>query len=227
MKIITTGLSRLVIIHKDNAIKIPWLNILAIVKSYRRNKREGKLGEKINRFGGNKVLVIYNYILYVLNSNRREYLYYTKNKDKEYLLPIKKTFLFGHILIQPKGNVLREQNQNWKKIVKKIKRACIDHIDLLKPDNFCVSNGRIKLLDYANKETQKIIEDMEAGVSPENAKKTLSILDRKQPIKTAAALSKTGDIILIAGKGHETYQEINGIRHDFNDFIIAQEILNN
>ena len=56
---------------------------------------------------------------------------------------------------------------------------------------------------------------MEVGVSPENEQKTLQFLDRRQAIKTACKLSKTGDIILIAGKGHENYQEINGVRVSF------------
>jgi len=73
---------------------------------------------------------------------------------------------------------------------------------------------------------QNIIDEMEAGVSPENYRKTLSILDRKQAIKTASKLAKKGDIILIAGKGHEDYQIIKGIKYDFDDFKIAQEILN-
>lgn len=64
---------------------------------------------------------------------------------------------------------------------------------------------------------QLIIDQMEEGVSAENYKKTLSILDRRQAIKTACKLAKSGDIILIAGKGHETYQEVNGVRHHFDD----------
>ena len=64
---------------------------------------------------------------------------------------------------------------------------------------------------------QIIIDEMEAGVSPENYKKTLSILDRKQAIKTAYKLADSGDIILIAGKGHENYQEVNGERRHFDD----------
>lgn len=64
---------------------------------------------------------------------------------------------------------------------------------------------------------QTILDEMEAGVSPENYKKTLTILDRRQAIKTACKISKTGDIILIAGKGHENYQEINGVRSHFDD----------
>ncbi len=73
---------------------------------------------------------------------------------------------------------------------------------------------------------QTILEEMEVGVEPQNFKKTLSILDRKQAIKTACQLAQPNDIILIAGKGHETYQEINGVRHDFDDLKIVKEILN-
>lgn len=72
---------------------------------------------------------------------------------------------------------------------------------------------------------QTIIEEMEAGVEGQNFKKTISILDRKQAIKTACQMANPGDIILIAGKGHETYQEINGVRHNFDDMQIVQELL--
>ncbi|WP_281989409.1 UDP-N-acetylmuramoyl-L-alanyl-D-glutamate--2,6-diaminopimelate ligase [Aquimarina aggregata] len=71
----------------------------------------------------------------------------------------------------------------------------------------------------------QIIEDIEKGIEPQDYKKTLSITDRKQAIKTACQLAERDDIILIAGKGHETYQEINGNRIDFNDFeIVKQEL---
>lgn len=73
---------------------------------------------------------------------------------------------------------------------------------------------------------QAIIKDMEAGVSPTNQRKAISILDRKEAIKTACHLAKPGDIILIAGKGHEKYQEINGVRHHFDDKEIINEQLN-
>lgn len=72
---------------------------------------------------------------------------------------------------------------------------------------------------------QTIIEEMEVGVEGQNFKKTVSILDRKQAIKTACQMANPGDIILIAGKGHETYQEINGVRYDFDDMQIVQELL--
>lgn len=70
-----------------------------------------------------------------------------------------------------------------------------------------------------------IIAEMEAGVEPQNYKKTLSIEDRKQAIKTACQLANANDIILIAGKGHETYQEVNGIKHHFDDMETVIELL--
>jgi len=70
-----------------------------------------------------------------------------------------------------------------------------------------------------------IIAEMEAGVEPQNYKKTISISDRKQAIKTACQLANPNDIILIAGKGHETYQEIKGVRHDFDDMKMVKELL--
>ena len=72
---------------------------------------------------------------------------------------------------------------------------------------------------------ETIIEDIEKGVEPQNFKKTVSIVDRKQAIKTACQLAQPNDIILIAGKGHETYQEINNERFDFDDYKIVQEFL--
>lgn len=65
---------------------------------------------------------------------------------------------------------------------------------------------------------ETIIREIEAGVSPENVKKTISITDRRQAIKTACKLAEKGDIILIAGKGHETYQIIGTEKTDFDDF---------
>jgi UDP-N-acetylmuramoyl-L-alanyl-D-glutamate--2,6-diaminopimelate ligase len=72
---------------------------------------------------------------------------------------------------------------------------------------------------------ETIIAEMEEGVAPQNYKKTIAIVDRKQAIKTACQLAQPNDIILIAGKGHETYQEIQGVRHDFDDMKIVKEIL--
>jgi len=76
-----------------------------------------------------------------------------------------------------------------------------------------------------SEDPESIIKEVEEGVQPENYKKTLSIVDRKQAIKTACSLAKQGDIILVAGKGHETYQIIGNERFDFDDFEITSDIL--
>lgn len=69
-----------------------------------------------------------------------------------------------------------------------------------------------------------ILHDMEAGLDVEGRKKTLSIVDRREAIKTAIALAQPGDVILIAGKGHETYQEIHGVKHHFDDREVVMEL---
>ena len=89
-----------------------------------------------------------------------------------------------------------------------------------------LSNQAIFTSDNPRSENpEAIIEDMEAGVEPQNVKKILSIVDRKQAIKTASKLAESGDIVLIAGKGHETYQEIKGVRTDFDDYEIITATL--
>jgi UDP-N-acetylmuramoyl-L-alanyl-D-glutamate--2,6-diaminopimelate ligase len=76
-----------------------------------------------------------------------------------------------------------------------------------------------------NEDPEVIIAEMEQGVAPQNHKKILTITDRKQAIKTACQLAQPNDIILIAGKGHETYQEVKGIRQHFDDMETVKEIL--
>ena len=73
---------------------------------------------------------------------------------------------------------------------------------------------------------QVIIDEMEEGVAAENFNKTLSVLDRRQAIKTACKFAAPNDIILIAGKGHENYQEINGVKHHFDDFEEITQLFN-
>ncbi len=66
-------------------------------------------------------------------------------------------------------------------------------------------------------EPQDIINDMMAGLDADDRKKTLCIADRREAIRTACMMAKSGDVILIAGKGHENYQEIKGVKHHFDD----------
>lgn len=72
---------------------------------------------------------------------------------------------------------------------------------------------------------EEIIKDMQAGIGPTEMRKTLTIVDRREAIKTACMLSQKGDIILVAGKGHEDYQEIQGVKHHFDDAEVLVEFL--
>lgn len=74
-------------------------------------------------------------------------------------------------------------------------------------------------------EPDAIIADMAAGLSVADMEKTLCITDRRQAIKTAIALAQKGDVILVAGKGHEDYQEIKGVKHHFDDREVIREII--
>jgi UDP-N-acetylmuramoyl-L-alanyl-D-glutamate--2,6-diaminopimelate ligase len=71
-----------------------------------------------------------------------------------------------------------------------------------------------------------IIKEMKDGLDGTMLKSTLTILDRQEAIRTACMLSEAGDIIVVAGKGHETYQEIQGVKHDFDDRKVLELIFN-
>ena len=75
-----------------------------------------------------------------------------------------------------------------------------------------------------NEEPQDIINDMLAGLNSDDKKKVISITDRKEAIRTACMLAQPGDVILVAGKGHENYQEIKGVKHHFDDKEILKEV---
>jgi len=75
-------------------------------------------------------------------------------------------------------------------------------------------------------EPQDIINDMLAGLNAQQMKKVLSIADRKEAIRTACMMAEKGDVILVAGKGHEDYQEIKGVKHHFDDREVIRDIFN-
>lgn len=75
-----------------------------------------------------------------------------------------------------------------------------------------------------NENPETILDEMQKGVEPIHYKKTLRITDRKEAIKTAVSMANKGDIILVAGKGHENYQEINGVKHHFDDKEVLAEV---
>ncbi len=78
-----------------------------------------------------------------------------------------------------------------------------------------------------NEDPAAILEEMKSGIEVQHSRKVLVIENRKEAIKTACTLAKPGDIILVAGKGHETYQEIKGIRHPFDDKEVLGEFFGN
>ena len=123
-------------------------------------------------------------------------------------------------------NTLRTGNENVITVVgcggdrDRSKRPVMGHIASE------MSNKVIFTSDNPRSESPHlIIEEMEAGVEPQNTKKIVSIENRKQAIRTACQMAVANDIILVAGKGHETYQETNGTRTDFDDFKIVKALL--
>jgi len=123
-------------------------------------------------------------------------------------------------------NSIRTKNENLITVVgcggdrDKTKRPKMGHIAsaLSTKVIFTSDNPR-------SEKPEDILKEVEAGVEPQNFKKTLTIEDRKQAIKAACQMAQSNDIILIAGKGHETYQEIKGERFDFDDLKIVKELL--
>lgn len=71
---------------------------------------------------------------------------------------------------------------------------------------------------------EQIVRDMEKGLNTAAKRKTISITDRREAIKTAVSLSKPEDILLIAGKGHEKYQDIKGVKYPFDDKEVLREM---
>lgn len=123
-------------------------------------------------------------------------------------------------------NTIRTHNEQVITVVgcggdrDKAKRPKMGHIASV------LSNQVVFTSDNPRSENPElIIKEIEVGVEPHNYKKTISVTDRKQAIHTACKLASTGDIILIAGKGHETYQIIGDETSDFDDFKIVNEVL--
>ena len=73
-------------------------------------------------------------------------------------------------------------------------------------------------------EPQDIVNDMLAGVKDDQKERVLAVVDRKEAIRTACMLAKKGDVILVAGKGHENYQDVKGVKHHFDDKEVLADI---
>jgi UDP-N-acetylmuramoyl-L-alanyl-D-glutamate--2,6-diaminopimelate ligase len=124
-------------------------------------------------------------------------------------------------------NQIRNDNQNVITVV----GAGGDRDKTKRPEmaNIAALNSNKVILTSDNPRSENpatIIEEMKAGVDIVNMKNVLAITDRKEAIRTACLLAKSGDVILIAGKGHETYQEIKGVKHHFDDREIINQLFN-
>ncbi len=102
----------------------------------------------------------------------------------------------------------------------KVKRPIMAKIAVQESDKAILTSDNPRYEDPL-----EILRDMQAGIGPSELRKTLTIADRREAIRTACMLSQKGDIILIAGKGHEDYQEIQGVKHHFDDTEIVTEVL--
>ncbi|MFC2107112.1 UDP-N-acetylmuramoyl-L-alanyl-D-glutamate--2,6-diaminopimelate ligase [Bacteroidota bacterium] len=125
-------------------------------------------------------------------------------------------------------NNIREAGQNLITIIgaggdrDKEKRPVMGKIAAANSEKVIITSDNPRTED-----PNTIIKEIKAGIDIVNMKKTLTIPDRKEAIKTACMLANDGDIILVAGKGHEKYQEINGIRYDFDDKQVINEFFKN
>jgi UDP-N-acetylmuramoyl-L-alanyl-D-glutamate--2,6-diaminopimelate ligase len=115
-------------------------------------------------------------------------------------------------------NEVRDKRQNLIVVVgcggdrDPLKRPIMARIAATGSDHLVLTSDNPRTED-----PEKILDSMEEGLDAEQRSKTVRISDRRQAIKTATMMAHEGDIILIAGKGHETYQEINNIKHHFDD----------
>jgi len=102
----------------------------------------------------------------------------------------------------------------------KLKRPVMARICAEKSDRVILTSDNPR-----SEEPEEIIEEMRAGVPADLLRKLLVIVNRKEAIRAACNLARPGDIILVAGKGHEKYQEIKGVRYPFDDRKILEEVL--
>ena len=123
-------------------------------------------------------------------------------------------------------NDIRTHNENLTTVVgcggnrDKGKRPMMADIATTLSDNVILTSDNPR-----NEVPETILAEMEQGVQPQHFHKVQTITDRRQAIQSVCKNAQKGDIILVAGKGHETYQEIQGVKHPFDDFKIVKEYL--
>ena len=115
-----------------------------------------------------------------------------------------------HEIVKGKGNVITVCGAGGNR--DKGKRPLMAKEAARRSDRVIITSDNPRFED-----PQDIISDMLAGLDEADRQKTLAIADRREAIRTAAMLAQPGDVILVAGKGHEPYQEIKGVKHHFDD----------
>lgn len=125
-----------------------------------------------------------------------------------------------HEVLNGKGNVITVCGAGGNR--DKGKRPIMAQEAVKQSDKVIITSDNPRFED-----PQDIINDMLAGLTPQQMTKVVSIVDRKEAIRTACMLAQKGDVILVAGKGHEDYQEIKGVKHHFDDKEIIRDIFEN
>lgn len=125
-----------------------------------------------------------------------------------------------HDVLKGKGNVITVVGAGGNR--DKGKRPIMAQESVKQSDKVIITSDNPRF-----EEPQDIINDMLAGLNKEDMKKVLAITDRKEAIRTACMLASAGDVILIAGKGHENYQDIKGVKYHFDDKEVVKEIFFN
>jgi len=157
VKIVTEGTSRIVFVFDDFVVKFPWLPVFRLIKIMLRENKSGTLNQRIKQKWTHPAIVCYLLmVFYILMSNRREYLFYKRYKKQSFLMPTK-GFLFGHIIIQPRGEVLSWRMRCWQETYKKIIRLEIKNKDCEKPENFSLVKNKVVIHDYGNIDTQNFL----------------------------------------------------------------------
>ena len=125
-----------------------------------------------------------------------------------------------HEVLNKKGHVITVCGAGGNR--DKGKRPLMAHEAVRQSDKVIITSDNPRF-----EEPQAIIDDMMAGLTAQQRKNVVTIVDRKEAIRTACMMAQKGDVILVAGKGHENYQEIKGVKHHFDDKEVLRDIFAN
>ncbi len=149
------GSTRIVLIFSTFVVKIPRIRIFRLFQRTVELRVQSKslLLEKTANYSKKyRILAIIRYLFIGIIANRMEYHYYQKHKNFKELLPVR-LLIFGFLEIQEKGKVIEESSSTWKNLKVLLTKAGVNCIYIFKPENFCIWNESLCILDYADEET--------------------------------------------------------------------------